>query len=494
MNGRNDSKPIVALAGCLLFVIAAAAQDQPPQEAEGIPASALTTKTVQAVGYEVGSSTKVNLVATELATGAKGNAKVEIKSGYSRAKLEIDVDDLKPAHNLGAEFLTYVAWVVTPEGRTSNLGELILNKNGDSKLNATTQAQAFSIIVTAEPYFAVHVPSEMVVMQSEPAKKTKGKIFPVAEYKLMRRAQYEKMDNPLALGLDPKMPLSIYEARNAVEVAKSRQAEKFAPEVLTKADGSLQQMENALNSKDMNAAVAAARQTVQFAEDSRLLAVQRQDQQRIANEKAEAAAKARAEAEAKAAQEAAIAKQKADEAAAEAARRQEEANAKIEAEAAQRQKLEQEKAQLRARLLEQFNRVLPTTDTPRGLVVNMGDVLFATGKADLNQDAKIALAKLSGIVLNYPSLKLAIGGYTDSTGSADFNQTLSEKRADAVMAYLGDQGLNPDTMTAQGYGASDPVAENNTAAGRQKNRRVEIVVSGEVIGQKLGGTASGGTN
>ena len=492
MNAQNYSKSIAGLAGCLLLAVAAVAQDQQPlQQTEGIPASALTTKSVQAVGYEVGTSTKVNLIPTELAVGAKGSAKVEIKSGASRASVEIDVDDLKPASTLGAEFLTYVVWIVTPEGRTSNLGELILNKKSDGKLNATTQAQAFSIIVTAEPYFAVHVPSEEVVMQSEPAKKTKGKIFPVAEYKLMRRAQYEKMGNPLALTLDPKIPLSVYEARNAIEVAKSRQADKFAPEVLSKAEGSLQQMENALTAKDMNATVAAARQTVQFAEDARLLSVERQDQQRIANEKNEAAAKARAEAEAKAAQEAAIAKQKSDEEAAAARQKQEAADAQIAAEAAQRQKLEQEKAELRARLLEQFNRVLPTTDSPRGLVVNMGDVLFATGKADLNQDAKIALAKLSGIVLNYPSLRLAIGGYTDSTGSADFNQTLSEKRADAVMAYLTSQGLNPDIMTAQGYGPSDPVADNNTAAGRQKNRRVEIVVSGEVIGNKIGGAASG---
>jgi outer membrane protein OmpA-like peptidoglycan-associated protein len=492
MNAQNYSKPIAGLAGCLLLAIAAAAaQEQPPQQIEGIPASALTTKSVQAVGYEVGTSTKVNLVPTDLAAGATGSAKVEIKSGASRASVEIDVDALKPASTLGAEFLTYVVWVVTPEGRTSNLGELLLNKKNEGKLNATTQAQAFSIIVTAEPYFAVHVPSEEVMLQSEPAKKTKGKIFPVAEYKLMRRAQYEKMGNPLALTLDPKTPLSVYEARNAIEVAKSRQADKFAPEVLSKAEGSLQQMENALTAKDMNATVAAARQTVQFAEDARLLSVERQEQQRIANEKNEAAAKARAEAEAKAAQEAAIAKQKSDEEAAAARQKQEAADAQIAAEAAQRQKLEQEKAELRARLLEQFNRVLPTTDSPRGLVVNMGDVLFATGKADLNQDAKIALAKLTGIVLNYPSLRLAIGGYTDSTGSADFNQTLSEKRADAVMAYLSSQGLNPDIMTAQGYGPSDPVADNNTAAGRQKNRRVEIVVSGEVIGNKIGGTAPG---
>lgn len=494
-NARNHPKTIAALAGCLLLALAAAsaaAQDQSTPEEEAIPASALTTKSVQAVGYQVGvGATKVSLVPTDIAPDARGDAKVQIKSKADRATVEVDIDGLKPANTLGAEFLTYVLWTVTPEGRTGNLGELSLNKKGEAKLDTSTAAQAFSLIVTAEPYFAVHTPSEVVILQSVPSKKTKGKIFPVSQYKLMRRAQYEKMGNPLALTLDPKTPLSIYEARNAVEVAKSRDADKFAPEVLTKAEGSLQQMENALTAKDTNAAVSSARQTIQFAEDARALSVQRQEQQRIANEKAAAAAAARAEAEAKAAEQAAIAKQKAD---AEAQRRQDEANARIAAETAARQKAEQDRLALRARLLDQFNRVLPTTDTDRGLVVNMGDVLFATAKADLNQDAKIALAKLSGIVLNYPSLKLAIGGYTDSTGGADFNQTLSQKRADAVMTYLMSQGLNSDAMSAQGYGPSNPVADNNTTAGRQKNRRVEIVVSGEVIGNEIGGKQTGIAN
>jgi outer membrane protein OmpA-like peptidoglycan-associated protein len=495
MNAPKYLRTIATLPGCLLLALAvtsAVAQDQTaPSPEEGIPASALTTKSVQAVGYQVGSgSTKVSLVATELAPGAKGTAKVEIKSKADRATVEIDIDDLKPASTLGAELLTYVVWAVTPEGRSSNLGELIVNKKGDGKLETTTQSQAFSLIVTAEPYFAVHVPSEVVVLQSVPGKKTEGKIFPVASYQLMRRAQYAKMGNPLALTLDPKTPLSVYEARNAIEVAKSRQADTFAPEVYTKAEGSLQMMENSLAAKDTNAAVAAARQTVQFAEDARALSIQRQEQQRIANEKAEAAAKARAEAEAKAAQDAALAKQRAD---AEAQRQKDAADAQLATEAAARQKAEQDRRELRARLLEQFNRVLPTTDTPRGLVVNMGDVLFATGKADLNQDAKIALAKLSGIVLNYPSLKLAIGGYTDSTGSDDLNQTLSQKRADGVMAYLMSQGLESDSMSAEGFGPSNPVADNSTAAGRQKNRRVEIVISGQVIGTQIGAPAATGT-
>ena len=165
------------------------------------------------------------------------------------------------------------------------------------------------------------------------------------------------------------------------------------------------------------------------------------------------------------------------------------ADAELAAAEAQKKTMEQvdrEKQALRARLLEQFNRVLPTTDTPRGLVVNMGDVLFDAGKSDLRPEAREALAKLSGIVLNYPSLRLTIEGHTDNTGSAEINQTLSEQRANAVRDYLVNQGLDASSLSAQGLGTSNPVADNGTAEGRQKNRRVEIIVSGEVIGTQIG--------
>jgi len=466
---------------------------QTGQSGQVIPASDVITKSVTAVGYEVGAgSTKVDLKGTDMMPGASGQAKVEIKSKAGRTSVDAEVKGLKQPSTLGSEFLTYVLWAVTPEGRTGNMGEILLNKNGDGKLSATTPAQTFSLVVTAEPYFAVRVPSEMVVLQSERRKDTKGKIFPVSEYKLMKRSQYEKMGNPLALTLDPNVPLEMYEARNAVAIAKSRGADKYAPEIFSKAEASLKMAENSLASKaDKNTVISTSRQTAQFSEDARALAAQRQEEERIAKEREDAAAKAQAEAEAKAAAEAAEAKRKAD---ADAAEAKSKADAEIAAREeatraaqAQTQAAEREKQQLRVRLLEQFNRVLPTTDTPRGLVVNMGDVLFDTGKSDLRSGAREALSKLTGIVLNYPSLRLAIEGHTDSTGSAEFNQTLSQKRADAVHEYLVTQGLDGDKLSAQGLAMDNPVADNSTSAGRQKNRRVEIVVSGEVIGTQIGG-------
>src|SRR5215813_881201 len=480
----NALRPIPSMVAIILLLLClvagfparnAAAQTNPTDQA--VPPSSVITKSATAIGYEVGGGTKVDLKSTELMPQASGEAKVEIKSNAGRTRVEVELRSMKPPSNLGAEFLTYVLWAVTPEGRTGNAGEILVNKNGQGKLSATTPAQTFTLIVTAEPYFAVRVPSEMVVLQSERRKDTKGKIFPVSDYKLMRRGQYEKVGNPLALTLDPNVPLEMYEARNAVEIAKSRGADKYAPDIFSKAEASLQMAEKSLASKaDKNSVISTARQTAQFSEDARILAVQRQEEERIAKERDEAAAKAKAEAEAKAAEEAAEAKRKANADAAEAKRR---ADAEIAAKEAAVQQAEREKQQLRARLLEQFNRVLPTSDTPRGLVVNMGDVLFDTGKSNLRPDAREALAKLSGIVLNYPSLRLTIEGYTDSTGSAEFNQSLSEKRADAVRDYLINQGIDDGTLSAMGFGMNNSVADNRTSEGRQKNRRVEIVVSGE---------------
>jgi outer membrane protein OmpA-like peptidoglycan-associated protein len=295
-----------------------------------------------------------------------------------------------------------------------------------------------------------------------------------------------------------RVPLQVYEARNAVEIAKSHEAEKDAPEIFTKAIASLQATENLLDGKrDKKDVMSAARQTVQFAEDARALAAQRQDQARIAAEKEAAAARGRAEAEEKAAQEAerqaelATAKQaqmkaEADAAAIRAKAEADALKAKEETARAEAQRAEKAAADLRAQLLEQFNRILETRDTPRGLVVNMGDVLFDFGKYDLRPEAREKLAKLSGIILAHSGLELAIEGHTDNVGSDDLNQKLSEKRADTVRAYLIQQGLAEASVASRGFGETSPVADNSTAEGRQRNRRVEIVVSGEVIGVKIG--------
>ena len=493
----------------MFSALAIAGQPQPAAAAQG-----MVKKSIKAVGYRVGGGgTRVNLVGTQLMPQASGEAKIEARPGVTN--IEATVTGLTRPVELGDQFLTFVLWAASPEGRAINLGEIQPNRRGKGDIKATTQLQTFSLFVTAEPYFAVSRPSELIVLENEPRKSTKGKIFPVKDYPLMERSQYEKLGNPLALSLDLKhVPLEMYEARNSVEIARSHGAEKYAPESFTKAEASLKMAENALarkaGKKDI---ISTARQTVQFAEDARSLAVRRQETERIEQERQAAAAKARAEAEAKAAKEAAAAKEQSEQEAqrqaelaaareaqlkaeTEATRaREEAARAQARALAAKEQaaREEAERARnvaraLRAQLLDQLNAVLATRDTPRGLVVTMAGVLFATGKYNLRPDAQMRLARLAGIVTSHPGLNLQVEGYTDNIGSDEFNQKLSEQRAEAVRDFLIQQGVDTRAITAQGFGEARPVADNSTAAGRQENRRVEIIVSGEVIGATIGNT------
>ena len=491
---------------CLTIVCACAfASATFAQKKQEIPAADVISKSIKAIGYEVGGgSTKVIFIGTSAAPNASGEAKVDAKK--SGTEIDLKVKALPQPTTLGAEFLTYVLWTITPDGTTTNLGEVPIDKNGEGKLSVTAQSQTFAMIVTAEPYFAVQLPSELVVLENDTKKNTKGKIYPDNDYRLMKRTQYAKLGNPLALTPDlKKIPLDMYEARNAVDIAKSQKAEQYAPEIYTKATSSLQMAENALASNsDKSKVITTARQTIQFAEDARALSAERQEAERIQKEKdaaaAEAAAKAKAEADAEAKRqaeltaakeaqmkaEAAAAAASADAAAQKAAMEQAALQAKEQAARDEAARAQAATAALRAQLLRQLNEVLQTTDTPRGLVVNMADVLFETNKYALSQDAQLKLAKLSGIIQAHPGLNLAIEGYTDTTGTPDYNLKLSQQRADTVRDFLVAQGLSADTITAKGLGQADPVADNGTAAGRKQNRRVEIIVSGEVIGVKVG--------
>ena len=457
-------------------------------------------------------------------------------------------------------------WAITPEGRATNVGEVLLN--GDkSKLNATSELQAFGLIVTAEPYFAVTQPSDVVVMENFVRHDTTGTIEEVdAKYELLQRGQYTLNVNPTDLKpvrLDPKVPLELFEARNAVQIARWTGAEKYAGDTFLKAVQGLQNAEGYLHSKAGKKPIGTvAREAVQMAEDARIITIKKMDEERLANERqaaAEREARARAETEAETQRRAqAEAEQKAEaqrralaeaeraaaqsetertkregEAAQSAARAEAErlkretdaqralaqseieraGKEKAEAEAARaaavvqqqaaqaetekaklaaeeadrlRQKAEAEKGELRSQLLRQFNLILETRDTARGLIVNMADVLFDTAKYTLRPGAREKLAKVSGIILGHPGLRLEVEGHTDSVGGDEYNQRLSEQRAASVRDYLVQQGISTSSVTAKGFGKTLPVASNDTGAGRQQNRRVELVVSGEIIGTEIG--------
>ena len=202
----------------------------------------VTARTAKAINYQHRSgATKIDFRGTELMSKARGEAKVESKQGYM--EIEVEFDDLQPANKQGAEYLTYVLWAITPEGRTANLGEILLNGT-KSKLNVTTELQVFGLVVTAEPYYSVTRPSDLIVMENVVRADTTGKIEQIdAKYELLQRGQYQRLANPLALKLDQKLPLELYEARNAVQIARAVGADRFAAETFQKAEKSLAQAE-----------------------------------------------------------------------------------------------------------------------------------------------------------------------------------------------------------------------------------------------------------
>jgi outer membrane protein OmpA-like peptidoglycan-associated protein len=485
-------------------------------------------RSTKAVSYKHrGGATKIDFSGTDLMPGAHGQAKVESKQGY--IEIEVEFRNLPEAIQFGDEYLTYVLWAITPEGRTSNLGEIL--RNGTSaKLDVTTELQAFGLIVTAEPYFAVSRPSNVVVMENEIRPDTKGQFEVIdAKYELLERGQYEHLANVLDLKLNRKMPLELYEARNAVQIARSSGAEQYADETFHKAESNLKQAEAYRAENEGSKQVAmTARQAVQMAEDARAIAEKRQDEERVTAErqagidrelKAEngrAAAQSETdrvkreavEARTKAELDAAELKLSTDAQAAslrrenelqrtaaqtEAARLKQENDAKMAAtlndlDRATKDKstAEAEKAELRAQLLVQFNAILQTRDTARGLIVNMSDVLFDTAKFSLRPEAREKLAKVAGIVEGHPGLRLDVEGHTDNVGGDDYNQQLSEERGSAVRDYLTAEGMQQDSVTTKGFGKTQPIASNETAAGRQQNRRVELVISGDIIGVEIG--------
>lgn len=494
------------------------------------------SRTTPAVNYgHRHSNTQIDFRGTDLMPAANGQADVRTDRGVMEIKVEFG--ELQKPTAFGNEYLTYVLWAISPEGQPVNLGEVLVGDNHRSKLDVTTNLQAFAMIVTAEPYYAVRRPSNVVVLENAITPETNGTTEPVdAKYELIGRGGYI----PSGYTFDPvvlnaKLPIEFFEARNAVRIAHSEGAEQYASESYGSAVRQMKEAD-ALATRghvDKKALISVSREVVQTAEDATEISMKRMETDRMDAEKRGAEGRerdakaqsqqdmqARQTAEAQtadanrqrtqaesAAADANAQRTQAENAAADANRQRADAekataDAQLQQQAAQAesdrnraaaassdQQLQQalkDREALRASLLLQFNAILATRDTARGLVVNMSDVLFDTGKFTLRPLAREKLAKISGIVLAYPSLLLAIEGDTDSVGSDSYNQDLSEKRAGAVRDYLAHENIPMASMTAQGFGKTQPVASNDTAEGRQQNRRVELVVSGDVIGTTIG--------
>ena len=528
-------RKFVCFVATILAAALLAAQSQPVQPAQADAKASSVSRTTKAVHYRQGGNVKTSFQATELMSGASGEAKVEAKK--TNVAIDAKFQNVEDATKFGLEYLTYVLWAVSPEGRAVSLGELTLD-HGNAHLKTSTDMQTFGLIVTAEPYFAVNQPGNMVVMESVvPENVAQGEEIST-KYELLGRGTYSAANQHIQnaiFGIDRTTPLELFEARNALRIAHIAAGEKYATSILSKADQQLMQAETAYRQKQGKTAVeSAARETTQTAEEARVMAVKQRAEdeaqakaaaEKIAAEEREAKARADAEAESKrradaeeaqkqaeaaraeaekmkaeaqaAAQEAARQREAAEQAKAEALAQQQALaaeTAKARQAAAQseqlRQQAEKDKQELRARLLQQLNSILATKDTARGLIANMSDVLFKTGSFELLPGARERLAKVSGIVLAYPSLHLQVEGHTDSVGADEYNQQLSQKRAGAVRDYLVQQGILADSIESRGFGKTEPVASNETPEGRQQNRRVEMVISGDAIGNTADATRS----
>ena len=495
----------------------------------------VVSRTVQAVNYRYRSgSSKLDFSGTDLMPSANGEAKVNSKKGS--IEIEAEFSNLQTPKTFGNEYLTYVLWAISPEGRAVNLGEVIVGGDDRSKLRVTTDLQAFALIVTAEPYAAVRQPSNVVVLENVVLKNTKGTSEAVnAKYELTERGGYI----PTGYRFDPvilnaRLPLEFFEARNALRIAQSEGAEQYANDSYQRAVQLMNNADEYATSKhiDTKPLIAVSRDAVQTAEDAREIAVKKLDEIRLANER-----QASSDAQAQSQAQAANALQQKDQAQFDAARDQA-AKTQAESDAAQArsdaasaraataqaqsdmansqaasatalsaaqddaeqsrlaaqtalasaQQAETDKTAMRAKLSEQLNSILQTRDSARGLIVSMSDVLFDTGRYSLKPGAREKLAKVAGILLAYPGLDIAVGGYTDNVGGDAMNQTLSENRASSVRDYLVQEGVATNSVSSQGFGNTLPVASNDNSAGRQQNRRVELLVSGEAIGSPVNAT------
>jgi outer membrane protein OmpA-like peptidoglycan-associated protein len=469
-------------------------QQQPIMPAENGNRNNVPLYRIQVVGRDIpainywhrSGGTKIGFAGTSLLPEGKGEANVTSKG---QTFIDAKFQGFVPANSFGVEYLTYVLWAITPQGRPVNLGE-VMPGGSKAEMNVTTNLQQFALIITAEPYFAVTTPSDLVVMQNTVTKdKTTGIIDTVnVHFNLLPRGAYMQTAGQHA-NLNPvkpsdKSPLQLYEAINAVQIAEATGAAQYAPDILAKAKQELQNAQ-ALDGKksQRKVMITYARGAVQDAEDARVSTLRRiqqekEHQQQLAMQQAQSdAQQAQIEAQLEA-----LKRAQADAAAAQAEAAA--ANARAAQAAAERsaQQATDQTEQMRERLRAQLSQVLQTQETARGLIVNMSDVLFDSGKYTLKPEAREKLAKVSGILLAYPNLKVQVEGYTDNIGGDQYNLTLSQQRGDAVRAYLVSQSVGPDNISATGYGLSNPIADNATSAGRAQNRRVQMVVSGNAIG------------
>jgi outer membrane protein OmpA-like peptidoglycan-associated protein len=427
---------VAVLSSSVFLVTSAEAFAQDVTQSQAIASSDVLSQ-ISMFSYREGRKSDLQFRGTPIAPNAFGTAKVEYENG--NASIAVKVDELPQPGSLGP-YTTYVLWALTPDGRAVNQGTLVGPEGGDGEIDTEYGAPQFALIVTAEPHFAVSVPSTMIAMYNvaDDVEGTESKVTTLTE-----RSDYSDLPT---IAIDKDDDLDLVQARYAVAIADSARADLYAPDQYKAASDKLSAAQLAASSKknsERKTAPTLARETVVAGEDARRAAMI-------------GAAEAQAEAERLAVASAA-------------------------ADAERVRSSAENAARLRNELVTRLNAALPTTVTERGLVSEIGGVEFATGTANLSAAAREGLARFAGIVASYPGLRFTVEGHTDNTGSVSTNNELSLRRAITVRDYLIGQGVAASSIDVTGLGSSRPVADNATAEGRARNRRVEIIVSGAAL-------------
>jgi outer membrane protein OmpA-like peptidoglycan-associated protein len=454
----------LCVAAALSGSIATHVLAQGVQASEAIASSDALSQ-ISMFSYRDGPKSDLLLRGTPLAATADGKVRVEYQN--DNARISAEVRAMPEPASLGP-YTTYVLWAVTPDGRASNRGVLAGIEGGKGKLETNYGQSQFALIVTAEPHFAVTIPSTMMVLFNV-ADDVEG----AGESKVTTLTERVDYAGPAGsqlsrIAVDDDNPLEIVQARYAVAIARAAGADRFPSDAYTMASQKLQAAETALAGKRSarNTAPGLAREAITAGEDARRAALLASTESATAERQRTAAAAATSAANNAArvaATAAATAAAASSQAASQAATDVERERAAVAA-----------RAELRTRL----NEALPTRDSDRGLVAEIGGVQFLTGTANVNADARESLARFSGIVASYPGLRFNVEGHTDNVGSAAMNTELSLKRAITVRDYLIAQGVPASRIDVAGLGLSTPIGDNTTVDGRARNRRVEIVVSG----------------
>jgi outer membrane protein OmpA-like peptidoglycan-associated protein len=457
------------------------------------------TRSTLALTYREGSGTQVDMVGTDTLKGTLGRAAVKRSEGRTRIKLELEA--LPHPQSLGSLYTTYMLWAVAPEGRAESLAELPHSKSFD--VDATTSLPTFGLIVTAEPDSAVARPGPRLMAQNAINDDTKGRVQ-------TGKVEYETADEraiSVRGGPDFTTPLQVLGARRAAELARAAGAEQYAGKELDEAEAKLAAAEQLWSgrSKLSKEGDMTAREAMRLAEHARLVAGESQVAAGLATERraartavrqartaAEAAHEEAAQAQGQAAraeaqaaierQQAQQARTQADDAMLETAKAQAsviEAQGEAERAKLEAQQARQDQAAMQEQLYRSLSAILETRREARGLIVNLSDVLFDFDRATLTPGAREKLSKLAGILIAYPgSYRIEVEGHTDSVGSDAYNESLSRGRAQSVATYVTQAGIPSNRIGAvAGLGETQPVASNDSAAGRQQNRRVELIIA-----------------